>query len=168
MRRATRNLEVPNFRKYCRPFPTPRAEFQKLRWLGFPLTLHCFALFNHGQVTPFIVYIAAFGRFMRHSRIQKHFNRHMYSRCMVRSGNAPAPKASGRVSAKRELRSSPAREPKRSEFNYKPEVDFHLTQNGNRHFTLCFQGRGDFHTSKIGEPPRLLFLWCRGESMVLL
>ena len=29
----------PNFRKYCRPFPTPRAEFQKLRWLGFPLTL---------------------------------------------------------------------------------------------------------------------------------
>ena len=26
--------------------------------------------------------------------------------------------------------------------------DFHLTQNENRHFTLCFQGRGDFHTSK--------------------
>ena len=25
---------------------------------------------------------------MRHSRIQKHFNRHMYSRCMVRSGEA--------------------------------------------------------------------------------
>ena len=48
----------------------------------------------------------------------------------------------------------PAREPKRSEFNYKPEVDFHLTQNGNCHFTLCFQGRGDFHTSKNGEPPR--------------
>jgi hypothetical protein len=36
----------------------------------------------------FAVIIAAFGRFMRHSRIQKHFNRHMYSRCMVRSGEA--------------------------------------------------------------------------------
>ena len=80
----------PNFGRYCRPFPTPRAEFQKLRWLGFSLTLHCSALFNHGQVTPFIVYIAAFSRFMRHSRIQKHFNRHMYSRCMVRSGEAVA------------------------------------------------------------------------------
>jgi len=32
--------------------------------------------------------------------------------------------------------------------------DFHLTQNGNQHFTLCFQGRGDFHASKNGEPPR--------------
>jgi len=31
--------------------------------------------------------------------------------------------------------------------------DFHLTQNGNRHFTLCFQGCGDFHASKNGEPP---------------
>ena len=35
-----------------------------------------------------VVIRAAFGRFMRHSRIQKHFNRHMYSRCMVRSGEA--------------------------------------------------------------------------------
>ena len=43
----------PNFRRYCRPFPTPRAEFQKLRWLGFPLTLHCFAIFNHNQVSLF-------------------------------------------------------------------------------------------------------------------
>ena len=43
----------------------------KLRWLGFSLTLHCSALFNHNQVTPFIVYIAAFGRFMRRSRIPK-------------------------------------------------------------------------------------------------
>ena len=45
----------PNFRRYCRPFPTTRVEFQKLRWLGFPLPLHCFALFNHDQETPFIV-----------------------------------------------------------------------------------------------------------------
>jgi len=37
---------------------------------AFPL--HCSALFNHGQVTPFMVYIAAFGRFMRRSRIPKH------------------------------------------------------------------------------------------------
>ena len=47
------NWRFPNFRRYCRPFPTPRAEFQKLRWLGFPLTLHCSALFNHGQVSLF-------------------------------------------------------------------------------------------------------------------
>ena len=26
-------------------------------------TLHCFALFNHDQVTPFMVIIAAFGRY---------------------------------------------------------------------------------------------------------
>ena len=31
--------------------------------------------------------------------------------------------------------------------------NFHLTQNENRHFTLCFQGRGDFHASKNGESP---------------
>ena len=80
----------PNFTLGCRTFATLCAVLEKLRWLGFPLTLHCFALFNHGQVTPFIVYIAAFGRFMRHSRIQKHFDRHMYSRCMVRSGEAVA------------------------------------------------------------------------------
>ena len=45
---------------------------------AFPL--HCFALFNHDQVTPFIVFIAAFGRFMRRSRIPKYFYRHMQSR----------------------------------------------------------------------------------------
>ena len=33
-------------------------------------------------------------------------------------------------------------------------ADFHLTQKGNRHFTLCFQGCGDFHASENGEPPR--------------
>ena len=32
-----------------------------------------------------------------------------------------------------------------------PSSDFHLTQNGNRHFTLCLQGRGDFHASKNGS-----------------
>ena len=53
---------------------------------AFPL--HCSALFNHGQVTPFIVYIAAFGRFMRRSRIPKHSRRHIYSRCEVRSCGA--------------------------------------------------------------------------------
>ena len=52
--------------------------------------LHCSALFNHGQVTPFIVYIAAFGRFMRRSRIPKHSRRHIYSRCEVRSCGAVA------------------------------------------------------------------------------
>jgi hypothetical protein len=31
--------------------------------------------------------------------------------------------------------------------------NFHLTQNENCHFTLCFQGRDDFHASKNGEPP---------------
>ena len=60
----------------------------ELRRLGFSLPLHCSALFNHGQVTPFIVYIAAFGRFMRRSRIPKHSCRHIYSRCEVRSCGA--------------------------------------------------------------------------------
>ena len=60
----------------------------ELRRLGFSLPLHCSALFNHGQVTPFIVYIAAFGRFMRRSRIPKHSRRHIYSRCEVRSCGA--------------------------------------------------------------------------------
>ena len=46
-----------------------------------------------------------------------------------------------------------AREPKRSEFNYKPEVDFHLTQNENCHFTICLLGGGRFHARKSGEPP---------------
>ena len=32
-------------------------------------------------------------------------------------------------------------------------ADFHLSQCANRHFTLCFQGRVDFHASKNGEPP---------------
>ena len=63
----------------------------ELRRLGFSLTLHCSALFNHGQVTPFIVYIAAFGRFMRRSRIPKHSCRHIYSRCEVRSCGAGQP-----------------------------------------------------------------------------
>ena len=62
----------------------------ELRRLGFSLPLHCSALFNHGQVTPFIVYIAAFGRFMRRSRIPKHSRRHIYSRCEVRSCGAVA------------------------------------------------------------------------------
>ena len=61
-------------------FATTAAEFQKLRWLGFPLPLHCFALFNHDKVTPFIVFIAAFGRFMRRSRIPKRLTLHIYSR----------------------------------------------------------------------------------------
>ena len=46
-------LEVPQFSPVLPPIPAPRAEFQKLRWLGFPLTLHCFALFNHNQVSLF-------------------------------------------------------------------------------------------------------------------
>ena len=62
----------------------------ELRRLGFSLPLHCSALFNHGQVTPFIVYIAAFGRFMQRSRIPKHSRRHIYSRCEVRSCGALA------------------------------------------------------------------------------
>ena len=62
----------------------------ELRRLGFSLTLHCSALFNHGQLTPFIVFIAAFGRFMRRSRIPKHSSRHIYSRCEVRSCGALA------------------------------------------------------------------------------
>ena len=62
----------------------------ELRRLGFSLPLHCSALFNHGQVTPFIVFIAAFGRFMRRSRIPKHSRRHIYSRCEVRSCGAVA------------------------------------------------------------------------------
>ena len=104
MSRCTR---FPNFRRYCRPFPTPRAEFQKLRWLGFSLTLHCSALFNRGQVTPFIVYIAAFGRFMRRSRIPKHSCRHIYSRCEVRScGAGMRPRRRRRVGRGR----SPSRE----------------------------------------------------------
>ena len=78
----------PNFTLGCRTFATLCAVLEKLRWLGFPLTLHCSALFNHDQVTPFIVFIAAFGRFMRRSRIPKHPCRHIYSRCEVRSGEA--------------------------------------------------------------------------------
>ena len=70
-------------------FTTPLS-CDQLRWLGFSLQLHCFALFNHGQVTPFIVFIAAFGRFMRRSRIPKHSCRHIYSRCEVRSCGAVA------------------------------------------------------------------------------
>ena len=38
-----------------------------------------------------------------------------------------------------------------------PSLPIPLTQNGNLHFTLCFQGCGDFHASKIGEPPRKTF-----------
>ena len=68
-------------------FTTPLS-CEQLRWLWFPLPLHCFALFNHGQVTPFMVIIAAFGRFMRRSRIPKHSCRHVYSRCEVRNCGA--------------------------------------------------------------------------------
>ena len=78
--RGEPSWRFPNFRRYCRPFTTTRAEFQKLRWLGFPLPLHCFALLNHDQVTPFIMFIAAFGRFMRRSRIPKCVPWHIYSR----------------------------------------------------------------------------------------
>ena len=92
----------PNFRRYCRPFPTTRVEFQKLRWLGFPLPLHCFALFNHDQETPFIVFIAAFGRFMRRSRIPKRLTLHTYSRCGTRScGAGMRPRTPARASASR-------------------------------------------------------------------
>lgn len=35
-----------------------------------------------------------------------------------------------------------------------PRQDFHLSQNENRHFTLCLQGCARFHARKIGEPPR--------------
>ena len=35
-----------------------------------------------------------------------------------------------------------------------PTPDFHLSQNENRHFTLCLQGYDRFHARKIGEPPR--------------
>ncbi len=70
-------------------FTTPLS-CDQLRWLGFSLPLHCFALFNHDQLTPFIVFIAAFGRFMRRSRIPKHFCRYIYSRCEVRSCGALA------------------------------------------------------------------------------
>jgi len=83
-------LEVPQFSQVLPPLPdTPRgiSETSMVRVLANASLLRAF---NHGQVTPFIMYIAAFGRFMRHSRIQKHFNRHMYSRCMVRSCGALA------------------------------------------------------------------------------
>ena len=33
--------------------PGIAAVLEKLRWLGFPLTLHGFALFNHNQETLF-------------------------------------------------------------------------------------------------------------------
>ena len=46
-------LEVPQFSQVLSSLPDTPAEFQKLRWLGFPLTLHCFALFNHNQVSLF-------------------------------------------------------------------------------------------------------------------
>ena len=72
----------------CRGFTTSLS--CELRRLGFSLPLHCSALFNHGQVTPFIVDRAAFGRFMRRSRIPKHSRRHIYSRCEVRSCGAVA------------------------------------------------------------------------------
>ena len=79
----------------------------ELRRLGFSLPLHCSALFNHGQVTPFIVFIAAFGRFMRRSRIPKHSRRHIYSRCEVRScGAGMRPRRRRRVGRGR----SPSRE----------------------------------------------------------
>ncbi|MBQ4200378.1 MAG: hypothetical protein II649_10935, partial [Kiritimatiellae bacterium] len=42
--------------------------------------------------------------------------------------------------------------------------DFHLTQNGNRHFSLCFQGCDVFHASKIGEPPIPAHICWRGQA----
>ena len=74
----------------------------------------------------------------------------------LRSGNAPAPKASGWVSAKRELRSSrqaPRESPNARSCLENRERSFHLSQNENHHFTLCLQGCGRFHARKIGEPP---------------
>ena len=83
----------------------------------------------------FAVIIAAFGRFMRRSRTQKHFNRHMYSRCMVRSGAAVARALTLGVQLQTRKR------------------NFHLSQTENHHFALCLQGCDRFHPRKNGEPP---------------
>ena len=141
----------PNFRRYCRPFPTPRAEFQKLRWLGFPLTLHCFALFNHNQVSLFCSVQSGLRPIyatQSHPQILTLTHIKSLSSAKLRSGNAPAPKASGWPRAKPEPRSG--RKGTRGSPNARSCLDnrqrsFHLTQNGNRHFTLCFQGCGHFH-----------------------
>ena len=74
----------------------------------------------------------------------------------LRSGNAPAPKASGWPRAKPEPRSG--RKGTRGSPNARSclenrERSFHLSRNENHHFTLCLQGCGRFHARKIGEPP---------------
>ena len=42
-----------------------------------------------------------------------------------------------------------------------PQPDFHLTQNENRHFSLCLQGCSRFRARKIGEPPTALRKSCK-------
>jgi len=46
-------LEVPQFYFGLPNLCDPLRGFGKLRWLGFSLTLHCSALFNHNQKTLF-------------------------------------------------------------------------------------------------------------------
>ena len=50
---ARSDWRFPNFTLDCRTFATPCAVLEKLRRLMFSLPLHCFALFNHNQETPF-------------------------------------------------------------------------------------------------------------------
>ena len=121
----------PNFTLGCRIFATPCAVLEKLRRLLFsrrrlralrvrlrrifpPLRcgafpLHGFALFNHNQETLFCSDYSGLRPIyatQSHPQILLSTYAKSLSGAKLRSGNAPAPKASGRVSATRELRSS--------------------------------------------------------------
>ena len=83
----------PNFTLGCRTFATLCAVLEKLRRLMFSLPLHGFALFNHNQETLFCSDYSGLRPIYAAQPHPKHFNRHMYSRCMVRSGEAESPNA---------------------------------------------------------------------------
>ena len=107
----------------------------KVEWWGSGAgasPLHCFALFNHDQVTPFMVIIAAFGRYTnsdqqgsRYRSAESHLLRANHSRLAERSSEhnsktqiaVGASRSCGALARARTLGVfiSYAREPERSE-----------------------------------------------------
>jgi len=137
MRRATRNLEVPQFSQVLSPLPdTPRG-ISETPMVRVPANASLLRAFQPRSSDSFhSVYSGLRPIYATQSHPQTLNPAHIQSLrdAKLRSG-------SGSPNARSCLENR--------------ERSFHLSRNENHHFTPCLQGCGRFHARKIGEPPSI-------------
>ena len=161
-------LEVPQFSPVLPPLPDPPRGISDTPMVRVPATASLLRTFqphpgdalccDYSGLRP-IYATQSHPKMLTLAHIQS------LSGAKLRSGNAPAPKASGWPRPQAEPRSgrkSTRESPNARSCLENRERSFHLSRNENHHFTLCLQGCARFHARKIGEPPtELICLLCR-------